>query len=134
MYEIVVFMHENKKNKKTFYFFLLLYLITNIFSTKKLIDIHFVLCYYSIMSTGQDYGLPVFLFNERWYKMEYISKDILKDSIKSHYQNKDYTEVVRDALLCLATEIRKKSDLNDKDGINLINTAFSEKNPLIKIN
>lgn len=66
--------------------------------------------------------------------MEYISKDILKDSIKSHYQNKDYTEVVRDALLCLATEIRKKSDLNDKDGINLINTAFSEKNPLIKIN
>ncbi len=37
-------------------------------------------------------------------------KEILKESIKSHYENKDYTEVVRDALLCLTTEIRKKSD------------------------
>jgi uncharacterized protein (TIGR02391 family) len=61
-------------------------------------------------------------------------KDILKDAIKSHYENKDYTEVVRDALLCLTTEIRKKSDLVDSDGVELINKAFSEKNPLIKIN
>lgn len=61
-------------------------------------------------------------------------KDILKDSIKSHYENKDYTEVVRDALLCLTTEIRKKSDLIDIDGVDLINKAFSEKQPLIKIN
>lgn len=34
-------------------------------------------------------------------------KDVLADAIKSHYNNKDYTEVVRDALLCMATEIRK---------------------------
>ena len=61
-------------------------------------------------------------------------KDVLADAIKSHYNNKDYTEVVRDALLCMATEIRKKSDLADDDGVDLINKAFSEKNPLIKIN
>lgn len=61
-------------------------------------------------------------------------KDVLADAIKSHYNNKDYTEVVRDALLCIATEIRKKSDLADDDGVDLINKAFSEKNPLIKIN
>ena len=61
-------------------------------------------------------------------------KDTLKDSIKSHYENKDYTEVVRDSLLCLTTEIRKKSDLVDIDGVDLINKAFSEKQPLIKIN
>lgn len=61
-------------------------------------------------------------------------KDVLADAIKSHYNNKDYTEVVREALLCMATEIRKKSDLADDDGVDLINKAFSEKNPLIKIN
>lgn len=61
-------------------------------------------------------------------------KEILKESIKTHYENKDYTEVVRDALLCLTTEIRKKSDLTDSDGVDLINKAFSEKQPLIKIN
>lgn len=53
-------------------------------------------------------------------------KDMLKDAIKSHYENKDYTEVVRDALLCLTNEIRKKSDLTDNDGVDLINKAFSE--------
>lgn len=61
-------------------------------------------------------------------------KEILKDSIKSHYNNQDYTEVVRDAILCMTTEIRKKSNLSDDDGIDLINKAFSEKKPLIKIN
>ena len=61
-------------------------------------------------------------------------KEILKESIKTHYENKDYTEVVRDALLCLTTEIRKKSDLTDSDGVDLINKAFSEKQTLIKIN
>lgn len=61
-------------------------------------------------------------------------KEILKESIKTHYENKDYTEVVRDALLCLTTEIRKKSDLTDSDGVDLINKTFSEKQPLIKIN
>ena len=61
-------------------------------------------------------------------------KDVLADAIKSHYNNKDYNELVRDALLCMATEIRKKSDLADDDGVDLINKAFSEKNPLIKIN
>jgi len=61
-------------------------------------------------------------------------KEVLQDSIATHYENKDYTEVVRDALLCLMNEIRKKSDLVDNDGIDLINKAFSENNPLIKIN
>ena len=61
-------------------------------------------------------------------------KELLKESIKTHYENKDYTEVVRDALLCLTSEIRKKSDLTDSDGVELINKAFSEKQPLIKIN
>lgn len=61
-------------------------------------------------------------------------KEVLADAIKSHYNNKDYTEVIRDALLCMTTEIRKKSNLTDDDGVDLINKAFSEKNPLIKIN
>lgn len=61
-------------------------------------------------------------------------KEVLKESIKMHYANKDYTEVIRDAILCLMNEIRKKTDLQDDDGVNLINKAFSEKKPLIKIN
>ena len=58
----------------------------------------------------------------------------LKDAIKMHYDNKDYTEVVRDAILFLMNEIRAKSDLQDIDGVELINKAFSEKNPYVKIN
>ena len=61
-------------------------------------------------------------------------KEVLKESIKMHYENKDYTEVIRDAILCLMNEIRKKSDLQDDDGVDLINKAFSEKKPFIKIN
>ena len=60
--------------------------------------------------------------------------EVLKESIKMHYENKDYTEVIRDAILCLMNEIRKKSDLQDDDGVDLINKAFSEKKPLIKVN
>lgn len=66
--------------------------------------------------------------------MEQLKKDILKDNIRSHYEAKDYTEVVRDAILCMCNEVRKKSDLIDADGVDLINKAFSEKSPLIKIN
>lgn len=61
-------------------------------------------------------------------------KEVLKESIKMHYENKDYTEVIRDAILCLMNEIRKKSDLQDDDGVDLINKAFSEKKALIKVN
>ena len=60
--------------------------------------------------------------------------EVLKESIKMHYENKDYTEVIRDAILCLMNEIRKKSDLQDDDGVDLINKACSEKKPLIKVN
>lgn len=61
-------------------------------------------------------------------------KLILEDAIKSHYDRGDYTEVVRDGLLCLMTEIRKKTDLKDIDGVELINAAFSPKNPKLRIN
>lgn len=61
-------------------------------------------------------------------------RKILNDYIEAHYENKDYTEVVRDALLCLTTEIRNKADLVDGDGIPLLNKVFSEKDPIIKIN
>ena len=58
----------------------------------------------------------------------------LTDAIKVHRENKDYPEVVRDAILFLMNEIRAKSDLQDIDGEALINKAFSESKPYIKIN
>lgn len=58
----------------------------------------------------------------------------LKEEIKNHYEKQDYTEVVRDSLLLLMNTIRKKTDLKDMDGVDLLNRTFSEKKPLIKIN
>ncbi len=63
-----------------------------------------------------------------------LKNEEFEKSIEVHYKKEDYTESIRDALLYLCSEIRKKSDLLDNDGVDLINKAFSEKKPLIKIN
>lgn len=43
------------------------------------------------------------------YLYEMITmKEILKDSINTHYQNKDYTEVVRDSITLLNNRNKKK--------------------------
>lgn len=57
----------------------------------------------------------------------------LWDTIQARYQNGDYTGAIRDAFVFLSNIIRDKSDLNG-DGVDLINKAFSENNPKIKIN
>ena len=57
----------------------------------------------------------------------------LWDTIQARYQNGDYTGTIRDAFVYLSNIIRDKSDLNG-DGVDLINKAFSENNPKIKIN
>jgi uncharacterized protein (TIGR02391 family) len=53
--------------------------------------------------------------------------------IQAHYQNGDYTSSIRDAFIYLSNIIRDKSDLSG-DGTDLVNKAFSESNPKIKIN
>lgn len=39
-------------------------------------------------------------------------KEILKESIKTHYENKDYTEVVRDSFIMLNYRNKKKIRFN----------------------
>jgi len=53
--------------------------------------------------------------------------------IESKYQNGDYTGVIQDCFVYLSEIIRDKSDIKG-DGTDLINKAFSENNPRIKIN
>ena len=59
--------------------------------------------------------------------------DDLWNVVQTHYQNGDYTGSLRDAFIYLTTIIREKADLSG-DGTDLINKAFSESNPKIKIN
>ncbi len=73
------------------------------------------------------------MFNGGMFMIKLKNEDFVK-SIELHYNKEDYTESIRDAILYLCSEIRKKSDLLDNDGVDLINKAFSEKKPLIKIN
>ncbi len=62
-----------------------------------------------------------------------ILKDELWNAIKSSYESEDYTIAILNAISYVRDVIREKSNL-ELDGIDLINQAFSEKNPKIKVN
>ena len=57
----------------------------------------------------------------------------LWDAIDKHYTSEDYTGAIKDALDYLRDIIREKSNL-ELDSRNLITTAFSQKDPKIKVN
>jgi len=70
--------------------------------------------------------------------MSLISLSINFDSdlyakITPEYEAGNYTSAIKTAILVLTEEIRERSDL-DNDGDTLVTKAFSEKNPLIKVN
>jgi uncharacterized protein (TIGR02391 family) len=67
-----------------------------------------------------------------------ISYSIIFDSelylkITPEYASGNYSSAIKTAILYLTEEIRKRTDL-DIDGDSLITKAFSENNPLIKLN
>jgi len=57
----------------------------------------------------------------------------LWDVIEKNYHNENYTGAIDDAVFHIRDIIREKSTL-ENDGKDLINQAFSEKNPKIKLN
>lgn len=66
-----------------------------------------------------------------------IEKRIRDDfwkAIQAHYERKDYTEVVRDAIYFVCDTIRNLSGLEDKDGTKLIDSSFLGNSPAILIN
>ena len=65
--------------------------------------------------------------------MSNILKDELWDTIKNSYLNEDYTTSILNAISYIRDTIREKSNL-ELDGVDLINQAFNEKNPKIKVN
>lgn len=66
--------------------------------------------------------------------MSNMLKDELWDAIKNSYLNEDYTTSILNAISYIRDTIREKSNLEQLDGVDLINQAFSEKNPKIKVN
>ena len=56
----------------------------------------------------------------------------LWNSIEKNYNNENYTGAIDDAVFHIRDIIREKSNL-EHDGRDLINQAFSEKNPKIKL-
>ena len=65
--------------------------------------------------------------------MSNMLKDELWDTIKNSYLNEDYTTSILNAMSYIRDIIREKSNL-ELDGVDLINQAFNEKNPKIKVN
>lgn len=65
--------------------------------------------------------------------MSNMLKDELWDAIKNSYLNEDYTTSILNAISYIRDTIREKSNL-EFDGVDLINQAFNEKNPKIKVN
>lgn len=57
----------------------------------------------------------------------------LWQAIKNSYDNYQYTDSIKNAVIYLSDYIRDKSGL-ESDGANLVNQAFSPKNPKIKVN
>ena len=57
----------------------------------------------------------------------------LGEAIEQNYNNKNYTGAIDDAIFYIRDLIREKSNL-ENDGLDLINQAFSENNPKIKLN
>ena len=57
----------------------------------------------------------------------------LWDEIKNNYENEDYTGAITNAVYYLRDTLREKTNL-ELDSKQLINGAFSQKNPKIKIN
>ncbi|GAB4355790.1 MAG: hypothetical protein Fur0042_25000 [Cyanophyceae cyanobacterium] len=56
----------------------------------------------------------------------------LWDALKLSYSSGNYSAAIQDAIHYLSDILRAKSDL-DGDGVHLVNQAFSEKNPRIKV-
>jgi uncharacterized protein (TIGR02391 family) len=59
--------------------------------------------------------------------------DDLWAAIEARYQNGDYTGAIQDCFVFLGNLLRDKADVS-ADGVDLVNKAFSESSPKIKVN
>ncbi len=64
--------------------------------------------------------------------IESILDPELWDSIESNFKSGKYTNAIVDAMLFLSNVLREKSNL-EEDGVKLVNSIFSKKDPKIKI-
>lgn len=61
-------------------------------------------------------------------------REDLYNAIKSHYEQGDYTESLRDAMFFVKDLLQEKSGFTDKDNTKLIESSLLGKNAAIKIN
>lgn len=61
-------------------------------------------------------------------------REALYKAIKSHYEQGDYTEALRDAMFFIRDLLQEKSGLENKDNTELIEASLLGKNAAIKIN
>ena len=62
-----------------------------------------------------------------------IREDLWK-AIEAHYERKDFTEAVRDAVFHMSEVLREKGSIEDKDGSKLVDVALLGNNPAILVN
>lgn len=62
-----------------------------------------------------------------------LRNDLWK-AVYAHYEGKDYTESVRDAMLYVCEFLREKSGIIDKDGTKLVENTLFGNSPVILVN
>jgi len=70
--------------------------------------------------------------NEELSKFFILHRNIT-DASKNLFLNGHYPQAIFEAVKMLEQEIQHKSWIHDKIGVDLVNRAFSEKNPILKI-
>jgi uncharacterized protein (TIGR02391 family) len=63
----------------------------------------------------------------------FVKSQILRDATRKLFKDKHYARAVEEAYKCLNNVVKDKSGLS-KDGQDLMNQTFSEKNPVLKLN
>ena len=73
--------------------------------------------------------IPVDLLFERL-----VTDDRLSQATRTRFRSRNFADAVEAAFKCLDNTVKEKSGLRDKVGSDLMFTAFSEKNPLLRLN
>ena len=63
-----------------------------------------------------------------------VTNESLRQATCSRFRSRNFADAVEAAFKCLDNSVREKSGLSDKSGSDLMFTAFSEKNPVLKLN
>lgn len=63
-----------------------------------------------------------------------VTDETLRQATRTRFRSRNFADAVEAAFKCLDKSVRDKSGLSDKSGSKMMFAAFSEKNPVLKLN